>query len=66
MDSCGDAEIIVSEGRSMEAELLVYYVILTTWLFPDKDFWVHQAGAVSCILSFVHYTHSSKCFWEMF
>lgn len=31
-----------------------------------QNFWVHWAGAVSCILSFMHYTHPRKCFWEKF
>lgn len=48
-DSCGDAEIIVSEGRCMEDELLVYYVILTMWLFPDKDKTFGYTELVQCL-----------------
>lgn len=48
-ESCGDAEIIVSEGRCMEDELLVYYVILTMWLFPDKDKTFGYTELVQCL-----------------
>lgn len=48
-DSCGDAEIIVSEGRSVEAEFLIYYVILTTRLVPDKNKTFGCPGIVQCL-----------------
>lgn len=33
----------------MEAEFMVYYVILTTWLFPDEDRSFEYIELVQCL-----------------